>query len=71
MESLKRECDKEAHKGAKRMAVGGFGLLLAYWGTVFRLTFYDFGWYVFSCLIISLFDVMKGSYGACNVPKRP
>ena len=44
MESLKRDCDKEAHRGARRMAVGGFGLLLVYWGTVFRLTFYDFGW---------------------------
>lgn len=44
MEGLKKECDAEAHKGAKRMAISGFGLLVLYWGAVFRLTFYDVGW---------------------------
>lgn len=44
MEDLKKECDREAHRGAKRVAVGGFGLLVAYWGTVARLTFWDYGW---------------------------
>ncbi|RDB29485.1 Calcium uniporter protein 5, mitochondrial [Hypsizygus marmoreus] len=44
MEGLKRECDQEAHRGAKRMAMGGFGMLIVYWGAVARLTFWDYGW---------------------------
>jgi hypothetical protein len=44
MEQLKGECDKEAHRGAQRMALGGFGMLLVYWFGVARLTFYDYGW---------------------------
>ncbi|KAJ3484914.1 hypothetical protein NLI96_g5319 [Meripilus lineatus] len=44
MEELKKECDREAHRGARRMAVGGFGMLVVYWGTVARLTFWDYGW---------------------------
>ncbi|KAK7053036.1 hypothetical protein VNI00_004357 [Paramarasmius palmivorus] len=44
MEGLKRQCDKEAHRGARRMAVGGFGMLIVYWAAVARLTFWDYGW---------------------------
>jgi len=44
MDVLKRACDKEARQGAKRVAIGGLGMLLVYWGTVARLTFWDFGW---------------------------
>lgn len=44
MEELKLHCDKEAHRGARRMAVTGFGMLVAYWGGVARLTFWDYGW---------------------------
>ncbi|KZV75038.1 hypothetical protein PENSPDRAFT_647563 [Peniophora sp. CONT] len=44
MESLKKACDHEAHKGAKRFALGGLGMLVSYWGLVARLTFWDFGW---------------------------
>lgn len=56
MEGLKRECDREAHRGAKRMALGGFGMLVVYWGAVARLTFWDFGWCdiwptLFFCLV--------------------
>ena len=46
MEKLKIQCDREAHKGARRMALSGFGGLILYWVAVARLTFYDFGWYV-------------------------
>lgn len=46
METLKKHCDAEAHRGARRMAVGGLAMLLVYWGTVARLTFWDLGWYV-------------------------
>ncbi|TFK31782.1 hypothetical protein BDQ12DRAFT_660071 [Crucibulum laeve] len=44
MEGLKNECDREAHRGAKRMAMGGFAMLVVYWGAVARLTFWDYGW---------------------------
>ncbi|KAJ3562186.1 hypothetical protein NP233_g9735 [Leucocoprinus birnbaumii] len=44
MEVTKKECDDEAHRGAKRLAVGGFGMLVVYWGAVARLTFWDYGW---------------------------
>lgn len=44
MEHLKKACDREAHLGAKRFALGGLGMLVAYWGLVARLTFWDFGW---------------------------
>lgn len=45
MEGLKTMCDRLAHKGARRMAVTGFGILVVYWGAVARLTFWDYGWY--------------------------
>ncbi|KAI0649654.1 hypothetical protein C8Q79DRAFT_939766 [Trametes meyenii] len=44
MEETKRACDAEAHRGARRMALGGFGVLVVYWGGVARLTFWDYGW---------------------------
>ncbi|TBU47732.1 hypothetical protein BD309DRAFT_913372 [Dichomitus squalens] len=44
MEQLKRACDMEAHRGARKMALGGFGILVVYWGAVARLTFWDYGW---------------------------
>ncbi|KAF7329626.1 MCU domain-containing protein [Mycena kentingensis (nom. inval.)] len=44
MEALKRTCDAEAHRGARRMATMGFGMLVVYWGVVARLTFWDYGW---------------------------
>jgi calcium uniporter protein, mitochondrial len=46
METLKKRCDQEAHRGARKMALGGLGMLIVYWGTVARLTFWDLGWYV-------------------------
>lgn len=44
MDNLKKHCDDEARRGARRMAVGGLGMLVVYWGTVARLTFWDLGW---------------------------
>ncbi|KAG7095983.1 hypothetical protein E1B28_006666 [Marasmius oreades] len=34
----------EAQRGARRMALGGFGMLVVYWAAVARLTFWDYGW---------------------------
>ncbi|OJD40428.1 coiled-coil domain containing protein [Diplodia corticola] len=42
---IKKECDYLAHKGAQRVALGGLGLVVAWWGTVYKLTFdTDLGW---------------------------
>lgn len=45
MAAVKKECDKLAHKGAQRVAMGGFGILCGWWYVVYRLTFEtDLGW---------------------------
>ncbi|WYZ43369.1 hypothetical protein EsH8_VI_001068 [Colletotrichum jinshuiense] len=42
---LKQECDRLAHRGAHRIAQGGFALLSGWWGVVYYVTFHtDFGW---------------------------
>ncbi|KAJ7814877.1 hypothetical protein B0H14DRAFT_2849074, partial [Mycena olivaceomarginata] len=62
MEALKRDCDKEAHRGARRMATAGFGMLAIYWATVTRLTFWDYGWEVMEPItyLSGLSTVMAG-----------
>ncbi|KAI9673188.1 MAG: hypothetical protein M1817_003051 [Caeruleum heppii] len=45
MADLKKECDTLAHKGAQRVAMGGFGILVGWWYIVYRLTFEtELGW---------------------------
>ncbi|KAF2654952.1 hypothetical protein K491DRAFT_693382 [Lophiostoma macrostomum CBS 122681] len=45
MATIKEECDRLAHKGAQRVALGGFGILCGWWYLVYRLTFEtDLGW---------------------------
>ena len=45
MAAIKRDCDMAAHRGAQRVAMGGAGLLVGYWGVVYELTFEtDLGW---------------------------
>ena len=45
MAAIKKECDHAAHRGARRVALGGFGILIGWWYAVFRLTFEtDLGW---------------------------
>ena len=45
MAAIKKECDTAAHTGAQRIALGGFGVLVAWWYAVYRLTFEtDLGW---------------------------
>ncbi|KAJ7130384.1 hypothetical protein C8R44DRAFT_775470 [Mycena epipterygia] len=62
MEDLKRACDHEARRGARRMATAGFGVLAVYWGTVARLTFWDYGWDVMEPItyLSGLSTVMAG-----------
>lgn len=45
MSKLKNECDQLAHKGAHRIAQGGFGALATWWGIVYYVTFHtEMGW---------------------------
>lgn len=42
---VKHECDALAHRGAQRVALGGFGVLASWWYVVYRVTFEtDLGW---------------------------
>ncbi|KAL4984940.1 hypothetical protein BDW68DRAFT_166036 [Aspergillus falconensis] len=42
---IKHECDQLAHRGAQRVALGGFGVLVSWWILVYKLTFEtDLGW---------------------------
>ncbi|KAE8372450.1 hypothetical protein BDV26DRAFT_274147 [Aspergillus bertholletiae] len=42
---VKHECDALAHRGAQRVAVGGFGILAMWWYLVYKMTFEtDLGW---------------------------
>ncbi|KAJ7075425.1 hypothetical protein B0H15DRAFT_894294 [Mycena belliarum] len=62
MEEMKHACDREARHGARRMATAGFGILAVYWGTVARLTFWDYGWDVMEPItyLSGLSTVMAG-----------
>jgi hypothetical protein len=43
--SVKKECDQLAHKSAQRLAMGGFGVLAAWWAAIYHFTFQtDYGW---------------------------
>lgn len=45
MAALKQECDRIAHRGGQHLAMGGCAILVAYWYTVYRLTFEtELGW---------------------------
>ncbi|KAL4788269.1 hypothetical protein BJX76DRAFT_172009 [Aspergillus varians] len=42
---IKHECDQLAHRGAQRVALGGFGILVSWWCLVYKLTFgTELGW---------------------------
>jgi calcium uniporter protein, mitochondrial len=45
MAKIKKECDQLAHRGAHRIAQGGFGALVGWWGIVYYVTFHtEMGW---------------------------
>jgi hypothetical protein len=41
---IKFECDDIAHQHTKHVALGGFGVLVVYWGSIYYLTFQKYGW---------------------------
>ncbi|KAJ5772933.1 hypothetical protein N7457_007829 [Penicillium paradoxum] len=63
MANVKEECDALAHRGAQRVAIGGFGILAIWWLTVYRLTFEtDLGWDTMEPVtyLVSLSTLMGG-----------
>ncbi|KAI9046749.1 hypothetical protein LZ554_009487 [Drepanopeziza brunnea f. sp. 'monogermtubi'] len=45
MASVKKECDKLAHRSAQRLAMGGFAVLVGWWGAIYHFTFRtSYGW---------------------------
>jgi hypothetical protein len=45
MASIKKECDNLAHRSAQRLAMGGFGILVTWWGAIYYFTFMTpYGW---------------------------
>jgi len=52
---LKKECDHLAHKSAQRLAMGGFGILLTWWVTIYYFTFLtDYGWDLMEPITVEL-----------------
>jgi hypothetical protein len=42
---VKKECDELAHRSAQRLAMGGFAVLLTWWGAIYHFTFQtSYGW---------------------------
>lgn len=62
MAEVKRECDLAAHKGAQRVAMGGFGVLVGWWYLVYRLTFEtELGWDTMEPVTVS------AKYSVCSL----
>lgn len=60
---IKNECDALAHRGAQRVAIGGFGILAVWWYSVYKLTFEtDLGWDTMEPVtyLVSLSTLMGG-----------
>ncbi|KAI9035514.1 uncharacterized protein KD926_003411 [Aspergillus affinis] len=60
---IKHECDMLAHRGAQRVAIGGFGILSFWWYLVYKLTFEtDLGWDTMEPVtyLVSLTTLMGG-----------
>ncbi|KAL2835141.1 hypothetical protein BDW59DRAFT_4022 [Aspergillus cavernicola] len=60
---IKHECDQLAHRGAQRVALGGFGILASWWCLVYKLTFWtELGWDTMEPItyLVSLSTLMGG-----------
>lgn len=60
---IKHKCDQLAHRGAQRVAIGGFGILSVWWYLVYKLTFEtDLGWDTMEPVtyLVSLSTLMGG-----------
>jgi hypothetical protein len=60
---IKHECDALAHRGAQRVALGGFGILSFWWYIVYKLTFEtELGWDTMEPVtyLVSLSTLMGG-----------
>ena len=68
--AVKKECDVAAHRGAQRIALGGFGVLITWWYVVYRLTFEtDLGWDTMEPVTVSVYqdhDIFQTMLIACS-----
>ncbi|KAG8878755.1 hypothetical protein FRB98_006013 [Tulasnella sp. 332] len=64
MQHIKDMCDTAARKGARRLATGGFLILLTYWLSVLRFTFFTpLGWdFMEPVTYLTEFLVIMGGY---------
>ncbi|RPA83313.1 DUF607-domain-containing protein [Ascobolus immersus RN42] len=61
--AIKKECDALAHRGAQRLALSGFGILVCWWGAVFKFSFFsELGWDVMEPVtyLVGLTTVISG-----------
>ena len=72
MAEVKELCDQLAHKGAQRVAMGGFGVLCGWWYLVYRLTFEtDLGWDVMEPVTVSLPLCSRSPHPLLSSPSSP
>jgi hypothetical protein len=58
MAKIKKECDHLAHRSAQRLAMGGFGILVAWWASIYHFTFQtDYGWDTMEPITVSSFSL--------------
>jgi calcium uniporter protein, mitochondrial len=55
---VKKECDDLAHRSAQRLAMGGFGVLVSWWGAIYYLTFQtSYGWDTMEPITVGVFPL--------------
>lgn len=61
---IKYECDMLARKGGQRVAIGGFGILVGWWGLVYELTFKTpLGWDIMEPITyLASLSMLMGGY---------
>ena len=65
--AVKKECDVAAHRGAQRIALGGFGVLITWWYVVYRLTFEtELGWDTMEPVTVGVYEDRDFIYGHAN-----
>lgn len=65
--SIKKECDRLAHKSAQRLAIGGFGVLMGWWCAIYYFTFMtDYGWDLMEPVTVSFPNIILPKFPDLN-----
>jgi len=63
MAKIKRECDRLANRSAQRLSIGGFGILVAWWASIYHFTFRtDYGWDTMEPITVSSHAILPLCY---------